>query len=78
MATATVFLNNRSQAVRLPKSVAFPPGITRVTVEVIGDTRVLTPAATTFSEWAATWHPSDPEFMADRAQGTFDDRDWQD
>lgn len=39
-----VFKNNRSQAVRLPKPVALPDGVTRVDIVAVGRTRILTPA----------------------------------
>ena len=78
MSTGTVFLTNRSQAVRLPKAVAFPDGVTKVAVQVIGDTRVLTPIAATWSGWVATRQASDPVFLAERAQGSFDEREWVD
>ena len=43
MEKATIFKNNRNQAVRLPKAVAFPEHIKQVEVISIGDTRILTP-----------------------------------
>ena len=44
MARTTVFLSNRSQAVRLPKDVAFPAGTREVTVLRDGKRRVITPS----------------------------------
>jgi antitoxin VapB len=44
MARTTVFQSNRSQAVRLPKDVAFPAGTREVTVLREGKRRVITPA----------------------------------
>ena len=76
MPTATIFLNNRSQAVRLPKAVAFPDNVSKVHVDVVGDTRVLTPIPTTFSEWLAQPHYFDPDFMSTREQGGYENRDW--
>ncbi len=32
MTRTTLFLTNRSQAVRLPKDVAFPPGVREVSI----------------------------------------------
>jgi len=51
MEQAAVFMSNRSQAVRLPKSVALPSDVTRVHVVVIGRTRVLIPVGETWSSW---------------------------
>jgi antitoxin VapB len=44
MTRTTVFLSNRSQAVRLPKDVAFPAGVKEVTVLRDGKRRVIVPA----------------------------------
>jgi antitoxin VapB len=44
MVRTTVFRSNRSQAVRLPKDVAFPEGVKEVTVLREGKRRVIVPA----------------------------------
>ena len=44
MTDTTLFLSNRSQAVRLPKDVAFPKGVREVTVLRDGPRRVIVPA----------------------------------
>ncbi len=44
MAKTTLFLSNRSQAVRLPKDVAFPPGVREVAILRDGARRVIVPA----------------------------------
>lgn len=44
MTKTTLFLSNRSQAVRLPKDVAFPEGVRSVTVLREGKRRVIVPA----------------------------------
>ena len=48
MARTTLFQSNRSQAVRLPKDVAFPDGVKAVTVLRDGKRRVIVPAG---SDW---------------------------
>jgi antitoxin VapB len=75
MLTGTVFRNNRTQAVRLPKAVAFPDAVTHVTITVDGDRRILTPAVGTWEDWFATRQP-DPHFLQDRDQSDFDERLW--
>jgi len=45
MVRTTVFRSNRSQAVRLPKDVAFPVGVKEVTVLREGKRRVIVPAS---------------------------------
>ncbi len=44
MVRTTVFQSNRSQAVRLPKDVAFPEGVKAVSVLRDGKRRVIVPA----------------------------------
>lgn len=44
MTRTTLFLSNRSQAVRLPKEVAFPEGVRAVTILRDGKRRIIVPA----------------------------------
>ena len=44
MVRTTVFQSNRSQAVRLPKDVAFPADVKQVTILRDGKRRVIVPA----------------------------------
>jgi len=44
MTRTTLFQSNRSQAVRLPKEVAFPEGVRAVTILREGKRRVIVPA----------------------------------
>ena len=53
MTRTTVFLSNRSQAVRLPKSVAFPDGVREVAVLRDGDRRVVVPADRAWDDFFA-------------------------
>jgi antitoxin VapB len=43
MTSSTVFTSNRSQAVRLPKAVAFPDDVHHVDILRIGRSRVIVP-----------------------------------
>ena len=43
MAKGSVFVNNRTQAVRLPAGTRFPDDIKQVNVRVIGKDRMLSP-----------------------------------
>jgi virulence-associated protein VagC len=52
MARSTVFTTNRSQAVRLPKSVAFPEGVHDVDIIEIGQSRIISPAG---KRWDDFW-----------------------
>jgi antitoxin VapB len=51
MVRTTVFRSNRSQAVRLPKDVAFPAGVKEVTVLREGKRRVIVPASAVWDDF---------------------------
>ena len=43
MITATVFENNKTQAVRLPVAVRFPDSVKKVAVRTLGQERIISP-----------------------------------
>lgn len=43
-ARSSVFKSNRSQAVRLPKELAFPAGVKQVAIRKVGKARIILPA----------------------------------
>lgn len=51
MARTKLFRSNRSQAVRLPKDVAFPEGVTDVTILRDGKRRIVVPADTVWDDF---------------------------
>lgn len=51
MEQGAVFQSNRSQAIRLPKAVAFPADVKRVDVVALGRTRIITPAGESWESW---------------------------
>ncbi|MCL2788924.1 MAG: antitoxin [Micrococcales bacterium] len=71
--TTRLFFNNRTQAVRLPKAVAFPDSVREVEVKVVGRARVITPAGGGWEEWFAKHEPVD-DFLLDRDQGVAEER----
>jgi len=54
MTRTTLFQSNRSQAVRLPKDVAFPAGVREVTILREGDRRIIVPADRLWDDFFAT------------------------
>ncbi len=70
----TVFKNNQTQAVRLPKSVALPESIKRVDIVVQGNSRIITPAGTSWDSWFSAEGVSD-DFMLEREQPTDQQRE---
>ena len=52
MVSSKLFLNNTTQAVRLPKDVAFPVDVVEVDIIVQGDARILMPKGHGWLWWA--------------------------
>lgn len=48
-----IFQSNRSQAVRLPKDVAFPPGVKDVTILREGKRRIVVPSDASWDDFFA-------------------------
>ena len=51
MTQTTLFQSNRSQAVRLPKDVAFPPTVRAVTILRDGPRRIIVPANSVWDDF---------------------------
>lgn len=64
MATASLFTNNKSQAVRIPKELEFQ-GIKEVEVTREGDSIILTPKRKSWSSFADI-EKADSDFMSQR------------
>lgn len=68
MKTGSVFENNRTQAVRLPAETRFPKNVKKVTVRVIGDSRVITPVKKTWDDFFLSSDETvTDDFMSERA-----------
>jgi len=67
-ATTRLFQTNRTQAVRLPKAVAFPESVQEVEVLVVGEARLIVPKGRRWSSYFTEGPFAEPDFMADRAQ----------
>jgi len=71
MTRTTIFQSNRSQAVRLPKDVAFPEGVKEVAILRDGERRVIVPANAVWDDFFA-----EPGIdLPDRAQPSVQDRE---
>ncbi len=67
MSIGSVFVNNRTQAVRLPADTRFPDDVKQVNVRIVGKDRVLSPVESTWdSFFTSDQHVSD-DFMPERA-----------
>lgn len=69
-----IFKSNQTQAVRLPKAVAFPDSVREVEIVVLGRSRLITPAGQSWDEWFDQPAASE-DFMAERGQDTEQARD---
>ena len=62
-----IFKSNRSQAVRLPKNVAFPESVKEVDITAIGNKRIITPVDQSWDVWFDSSGVSS-DFMTERIQ----------
>ncbi|WP_394230549.1 type II toxin-antitoxin system VapB family antitoxin [Shewanella colwelliana] len=67
MSLASVFVNNRTQAVRLPVDSRFPEGIKKVNVRVLGKERILSPVENTWDSFFMSKTSVTDDFMEERA-----------
>jgi len=75
VAKSTVFTTNRTQAVRLPKEVAFPDGVKQVEIIKIGNTRVITPLGRRWDDLFLSGPRMTEDFMTERDQGIAEERE---
>ena len=67
MAIGTVFINNRTQAVRLPLDVRLPEGVHKVEVRVRGNERIIAPLGQTWDSFFNGGPSVSDDFMPNRA-----------
>lgn len=75
MATSTVFINNRTQAVRLPAEMRLPEDVKQVNVRARGNERIITPIAETWDSFFNADVTVSDDFMQTRASQTQQDRE---
>jgi len=66
VARSKVFTTNRSQAVRLPKAVAFAEGVREVEIIMVGDSRIITPVGRRWSDFFLHGPRVSDDFMTER------------
>lgn len=74
MIRTKVFLNNKTQAVRLPKAVALPASVEEVDIIAIGRSRMITPVGHSWDSWFAREGVAG-DFMEDRDQPDAQERE---
>jgi antitoxin VapB len=75
MARSTIFTSNRSQAVRLPKPVAFPEGVHQVEIIKIGQSRIITPAGKRWDDLFLHGPHATGDFLSERAPPAAEERE---
>lgn len=67
MSTGSVFVNNRTQAVRLPADTRFPDDVKQVYVRVVGKDRILSPVDSAWDSFFLSEERVSDDFMEERA-----------
>ena len=67
MSIGTVFVNNRTQAVRLPLDVRFPEGVHKVEIRVKGQERIIAPIGQTWDSFFLEGPRVSDDFLSERA-----------
>ncbi len=75
MTRSTVFTSNRSQAVRLPKAVAFPEGVHQVEIVKRGRSRIVSPIGGRWDALFLNGPRAAKEFMSERRELIMEERD---
>jgi len=75
MASSTVFTSNRSQAVRLPKAVAFPQDVHQVDILKIGWSRVIVPQGKRWDDLFQNGPRASDDFVVERRPPAAEERE---
>jgi antitoxin VapB len=75
MTSSTVFTSNRSQAVRLPKAVAFPENVHQVDILRIGRSRLVVPQGKRWDDLFQGGPHVTEDFMVEREQPLAEERE---
>ena len=67
MSIGTVFVNNRTQAVRLPMDVRLPEGIQKVEIRARGNERIIAPLGQSWDSFFLGGPKVSDDFLPERA-----------
>lgn len=67
MSIGTVFVNNRSQAVRIPLDVRLPEGVHKVEIRAKGNERIIAPIGRTWDSFFLGGPVVSDDFLSERA-----------
>lgn len=74
-ATTKLFMANRTQAVRLPKELAFPPEVTEVEIIRQGRGVLIVPKGKSWDDFFENGPFMDDDFMSERVQPPAEERE---
>lgn len=75
MSVGTVFVNNRSQAVRLPMDVRLPDGVHKVNVRAKGPERIIAPVGQVWDSFFLDGPAVTEDFISERSSQNQTDRE---
>ena len=75
MTRSTVFTSNRSQAVRLPKAVAFPADVHQVEIVKVGHSRLISPVGKRWDDLFLSGPRATGDFLSERHEPPPDGRE---
>jgi antitoxin VapB len=75
MSIGTVFVNNRTQAVRLPLDVRLPEGVRKVEIRARGNERIIAPLGQTWDSFFLGGANVSDDFLPERAKQYQPERD---
>lgn len=67
MLNGSVFVSNKTQAVRLPVEARFPDDVKKVVIRIVGNERILTPVENTWDSFFLGDAQVSDDFMIERA-----------
>ena len=74
-ATTKLFVTNRTQAVRLPKELAFPPEVTEVEIIRQGSGVLIVPKGKSWDDYFDRGTRASDDFMVERIQPPAEERE---
>ena len=70
MIQGSIFVNNKTQAVRLPIEARFDESVKRVIIRKVGKERILSPLENTWDSFFLTEEKVSDDFLTERAEQT--------
>lgn len=67
MSVGTVFVNNRTQAVRIPIDVRLPEGVHKVEIRAVGHERIIAPVGQSWDSFFLGGPSVSQDFLPERA-----------